>query len=255
MTYNPTVLMKKNNKFIIVIPARFKSSRLPGKPLKDICGKPMLLRTFEVCAKVIGKEDIYVATDNKAIVEMCKKNSINYLLTSAKCKTGTDRVAEVSKKIKKIFYINVQGDEPLFNPIDLKKLITNAKRNPLEIINGYCSINSKNDYFNYNIPKVVFDKKKYLMYMSRAPIPASKKKSFTIAWRQVCAYSLPYNALKFFYKNKKKTRVEKQEDCELVRFLENGFRVKMLQMSSKSIAVDTPHDLKKVRNIFKTKKN
>jgi 3-deoxy-manno-octulosonate cytidylyltransferase (CMP-KDO synthetase) len=91
--------------------------------------------------------------------------------------------------------------------------------------------------------------------MSRAPIPASKKKSFTIAWRQVCAYSLPYNALKFFYKNKKKTRVEKQEDCELVRFLENGFRVKMLQMSSKSIAVDTPHDLKKVRNIFKTKKN
>jgi len=243
--------MSKIDNFIIVIPARYNSSRLPGKPLKDICGKPMLLRTFDICASVVSDKKIYVATDDKRIIDLCKKNNINYLLTSKRCLTGTDRIAEVSKKIKKNFYINLQGDEPLFNPLDLKKLIDYAKKNPLDIINGYCSINSKDDYLNSNIPKVVFDKKKYLMYMSRAPIPANKKKSFRFAWRQVCAYSLPYKALNFFYKNKKKTILESQEDCELVRFLENGFKIKMISMSSKSISVDTSHDLKKVINIFK----
>jgi 3-deoxy-manno-octulosonate cytidylyltransferase (CMP-KDO synthetase) len=243
--------MPKNNNFIVVIPARYKSSRLPGKPLKDICGKPMIVRTYEICASVVNKSKIYVATDDSRIAAECKKNNINFLITSKKCLTGTDRIAEVSKKIKKDFYINLQGDEPLFNPKDLKKLIYYAKKNSSEIINGCCPIFSRNDFFNQNIPKVVFDKNRYLMYMTRASIPSNKKKSFKFAWRQVCAYSLPYEALSFFCKNKKKTILESQEDCELIRFLENGFKIKMLLMSPDSKAVDTPNDLKKVRNIFR----
>ena len=243
--------MSKADNFIIVIPARYKSSRLPGKPLKDICGKTMLVRTYDICASVISRSKIFVATDDKKIADECKKNNINFLMTSKKCLTGTDRIAEVSKKIKKDFYINVQGDEPLFNPKDLKKLIYYAKKNMSKIVNGYCPVLSKNDYLDVNIPKVVFDKNGYLMYMTRASIPSNKKNIFKFAWRQVCAYSLPYKALDFFYKNKKKTILESQEDCELIRFLENGFKIKMISMTSDSLAVDTIHDLKKVRNIFK----
>ena len=139
--------MYKNENFIVVIPARYKSSRLPGKPLKDICGKTMIVRTYDICASVVSKSKIYVATDDRRIAEECKKYNINFLITSKKCLTGTDRIAEVSKKIKKDFYINLQGDEPLFNPKDLRKLIYYAKKNSAEIINGYCPIFSRNVFF------------------------------------------------------------------------------------------------------------
>jgi len=243
--------MSKADNFIVVIPARYNSSRLPGKPLKNIFGKSMLVRTFDICALVVKRSKIYVATDDKRIANECKKNNINCIMTSKKCLTGTDRIAEVSKKIKKDFYINVQGDEPLFNPNDLKKLIIHAKKNKSEIINGYCPIDSESDFFNVNIPKVILNKKGYLMYMSRAPIPFNKKKIFNFGWRQICAYSLPLKSLVFFSKNKKKTPLESQEDCELLRFIESGFKIKMIQMTAESIAVDTIKDLKKVRNIFK----
>ena len=101
----------------------------------------------------------------------------------------------------------MQGDEPLFNPKDLKKLIYYAKKNMSKIVNGYCPVLSKNDYLDVNIPKVVFDKNGYLMYMTRASIPSNKKNIFKFAWRQVCAYSLPYKVLDFFYKNKKKNNL------------------------------------------------
>ena len=99
-------------------------------------------------------------------------------MTSKKCITGTDRVAEVAKKIKKNFYINVQGDEPLCNPSDIKKLINFAKKFPKAIINGYTEITDKNLFYSTNIPKVIFDNNKNLIYMSRAPIPSNKEKIF-----------------------------------------------------------------------------
>ena len=101
----------------------------------------------------------------------CKKYSINSILTSKNCKTGTDRVAEVAKKIKVKNYINVQGDEPIFNPIDLKNMIKQAKKNRNKILLGYTKIENKINIGNKNIPKVVFDKNENLLYASRNPIP------------------------------------------------------------------------------------
>ena len=237
--------------FIIVIPARYNSKRLPGKPLIKINGIPMLLRTYYQCKKVVSESKIVIATDDQRIQKLCKKHNIQSVMTSRKCLTGTDRIYELSKKIKKDFYINVQGDEPICNPEDIKKIISFAKKHPYEVINGYTEIRDKNSFYSQNIPKVIFDYKKNLIYMSRAPIPSNKKKLFIKGWRQVCIYSFPFRSLRNFALNKKKTLLESIEDLESNRFIELGYRVKMLKMSDKSIAVDTKDDLKKVAKLLK----
>ena len=241
-------------KYIVVIPARYKSKRLPGKPLVNIGGLPMIVRTYNQCTKVINKNNIIVATDSLKIQKVCEQYNIKSIITSNKCLTGTDRVAEVAKKINCNFYINVQGDEPFFNPNDLKMLIKEAKKNPKEIINGYAEIKDKKLFFSSSIPKVVFDKKGYLLYMSRATIPSNKKLEFKKAWRQICAYSFPREALLKFSKAKSKTPIESLEDIEILRFLEEGHKVKMIKMSNKSLAVDNNEDLEKAKIYLKYKK-
>ena len=241
-------------KYIVVIPARYKSKRLPGKPLANIGGLPMIVRTYNQCAKVISKDKIVVATDNLKIKNVCDEYNIKSIITSNKCLTGTDRVAEVAKKIKCNFYINVQGDEPFFNPIDLKLLIKQAKKKPKEVINGYTEIKDRKLFFSSSIPKVVFDKKGYLLYMSRGPIPSNKALEFKKSWRQVCAYSFPRKALFDFANSKNKTPIESLEDIEILRFLEKGYKVKMIKMSNKSLAVDNNEDLEKAKIYLKYKK-
>ncbi len=241
-------------KYIVVIPARYKSKRLPGKPLAKIGGLPMIVRTYNQCAKVINKNNIIVATDSLKIQKVCEQYNIKSIITSKKCLTGTDRVAEVSKKIKCDFYINVQGDEPFFNPNDLKMLVKEAQKNPKEIINGYTEIKDKKFFFSSSIPKVIFDEKGYLLYMSRGPIPSNKKLEFKKAWRQVCAYSFPQKVLFDFAKSKNKTTIESLEDIEILRFLEKGYKVKMIKMSNKSLAVDNNEDLEKAKIYLKYKK-
>ena len=241
-------------KYLIVIPARYQSKRLPGKPLAKIGGIPMLIRTYNQCKKVVSKDKIIIATDNLKIKKVCDEYKIKSLITSSKCLTGTDRVAEVAKKIKCSFYINVQGDEPFFNPSDLKKLIKQAERKPQEIINGYTEIKDKKLFFSSSIPKVVFDNKGYLLYMSRGSIPSNKALEFKKAWRQVCAYSFPRKALFDFFKTKNKTPIESFEDIEILRFLEKGYKVKMIKMSDKSLSVDNKEDLEKAKIYLKYKK-
>ena len=237
--------------YLLVIPARYQSKRLPGKPLLSIKGLPMIVRTYNQCNKVVPKSKILVATDDKRIQQICDENNINSMMTSNKCLTGTDRIAEISKKIKKDFYINVQGDEPICNPLDIKKIIRCAKKYPKIIINGFTEIKEKKIFFSPNIPKVVFDKNENLLYMSRAAIPSNKKKKFLRAWRQVCIYSFPYESLKAYTSSNKKTPLESIEDLESNRFLELGYKIKMLKMSDKSMAVDTKEDLVKVRKLVK----
>tara|TARA_B100002052_G_scaffold81978_1_gene75209 strand:+ start:137 stop:868 length:732 start_codon:yes stop_codon:yes gene_type:complete len=241
-------------KYIVVIPARYKSKRLPGKPLANIGGLPMIVRTYNQCAKVVSKDKIVVATDNLKIKNVCNEYNIKSIITSNKCLTGTDRVAEVAKKIKCNFYVNVQGDEPFFNPNDLKMLIKQAEKKPKEVINGYTEIKDRKLFFSSSIPKVVFDKKEYLLYMSRGPIPSNKALEFKKAWRQVCAYSFPRKALFDFANTKNKTPIESLEDIEILRFLEKGYKVKMIKMSNKSLAVDNNEDLEKAKIYLKYKK-
>lgn len=245
--------MKKKN-YIIIIPARYASKRLPGKPLIKIEGVSMIVRTCIQCSKAVAKDKILVATDNIKIVKECNKYGFKATLTSKKCLTGTDRVSEVAKKTNFAHYINVQGDEPLFNPKDLIKLI-NAKENfAEEVLLGYTEINNKFDIENKSIPKLVVDDENNLLYASRNQIPSNNLKNKNIKYfRQVLAYCFPRKKLLKFGMVKKKTKLEYFEDIEILRFLELGIKVKMIKMSNKSISVDLYRDLKKVKKILKNK--
>ena len=232
--------------YCVIIPARYQSTRLPGKPLTDLCGIPMVVRTYQQCVKACPAEKVYVATDDERIREICEINGIQVIMTSSECLTGTDRIAECTKYIDADVFINVQGDEPLFNPKDLEVLISNLKKYPGEILNGYCEIDEENLFRSGSIPKVVFRPNGRLLYMSRAAIPSNKVQGFEKAWRQVCAYAFPREALKDFSSVSHKSRLESIEDIEILRFLELGWEVQMLELSSDSIAVDNPDDIQRV---------
>lgn len=231
---------------ILVIPARFKSTRFPGKPLTDILGKSMIQRVYEQCIQAFPRDDIYVATEDERIKNHCDEHGIQCLMTSKNCLTGTDRIAEVAEIIDADYYINVQGDEPLFNPEDIKYLINKIPEHKGEIINGYCKIDNEDDYRSVSTPKVVFRPDGRLLYMSRSPIPGNKSNKFSLSYRQVCAYAFPKKALKEFSKSNGKTLLENEEDIEILRFLELGYEVRMVEMSNISIPVDHHDDLQKV---------
>jgi 3-deoxy-manno-octulosonate cytidylyltransferase (CMP-KDO synthetase) len=233
-------------KIVIVIPARFKSTRYPGKPLIDILGKSMIQRVYEKCVLAFPKEFIFVATEDERIINHCDEYGMQCILTSDNCLTGTDRIAEVAKIIDADYYVNVQGDEPLFNPEDIKYLINKIPEHKGEIINGYCSIDNEIDYRSVSTPKVVFRPDGRLLYMSRSPIPGNKLNKFNFSFRQVCAYAFPKSALLAFSAHNNKTLLEEVEDIEILRFLELGYDVRMLEMSNVSIPIDNPEDLVKV---------
>ena len=240
-------------KYLIIIPARFKSSRFPGKPLANIGGKSMLFRVWQKCVQVAPSKDVLVATDDLRIQNHCKMMGMRSVLTKKSCLTGTDRISEVSKKYKADFYINVQGDEPFVKKSDIKKIINAAKKNPLMVHNAMCKINKKKEIQSHNVPKVVVNIKNNLLYISRSPIPGNKKNKINQTMKQVCIYSFSKNSLDKFSSTKKKTPLEYIEDIEILRFLELGIEVKMVEVSNSSLAVDTPNDLILANKIFKKK--
>lgn len=236
--------MSKN--FLIIIPARFKSSRLPGKPLIDIKGKSMIKRVWEKCAIATEEENVIVATDDKRIEDHCLEHGMRVVMTSENCLTGTDRVSEVSRKLNADFYVNVQGDEPLLDPRDIKKVISAYLHDPQYTYCAMTKIDSSDDYNNLNIPKIVCRQDKSLIYISRAGIPSNKKGSSLPTMKQVCIYAFPKNHLEEYGLHKEKSELEKSEDIEILRLIEKGHGVKMVELSSSTIAVDTKEDLKKV---------
>jgi 3-deoxy-manno-octulosonate cytidylyltransferase (CMP-KDO synthetase) len=234
------------NNSIIVIPARYESTRFPGKPLIDLAGKSMIQRVFEQCVKAFPPEKIVVATDDNRIADHCKKLNINSIMTSSSCLTGTDRIAEVSEIIEADYYINVQGDEPVFNPDDISLMLNKIADFPGEILNGYAPIFSEQDFRSTSVPKVVFRPDGRMLYMSRSGIPGNKKGEFKFSHRQVCIYAFPKAALIAFKKLRGKTPLEAEEDIEILRFLEMGYEVRMIPMSADSIPIDNPEDVQKV---------
>ena len=238
-------------KYALIIPARYGSSRFPGKPLVDLHGVPMIVRTYRQCSQVVDPNNIFIATDDVRIENVCRNFDIQVLKTPPTCLTGTDRVASCLEYLDAEVFLNVQGDEPVFNPSDILKLLQYIKDYPGEVLNGVCELNDEDQFNNKSIPKVVMDRNGYLLYMSRAPIPASKTSEFSLGWRQVCAYAFPRKALNDFASRKQKSLLEGIEDIEIIRFLELGYRVKMVPMSDLSVAVDEPQDVGRVLKAIK----
>jgi len=240
-------------KYIVVIPARYKSSRLQGKPLINLDGIPMIIRTYRQCLKVFPSSLIFIATDDHRIRKVCIKAKAKVVMTSPNCLTGTDRIAEVAKKIKAKYYINIQGDEPIFEPKDLRKLLRQVKKNTNDILLGYCKLRKKKDIYSKNVPKIVFDKNEYLIYASRSAIPNVNKINESKYYKGIWGYAIPRNKLLRFAKEKQKTPLEKSEDIEILRFIELGFKIKLVSMTDHSKPVDVKSDikevLKKIKNI------
>jgi 3-deoxy-manno-octulosonate cytidylyltransferase (CMP-KDO synthetase) len=238
--------MSNDKTFAVIIPARYDSSRFPGKPLADICGKPMIQHVWERCCKAVGREIVYIATDNSMISNVAGNFGAKVVLTSSNCLTGTDRVAEANNQLNYDFIINVQGDEPLINPKDILTVIDEYLLNPETVINAMSPINDEIEFRSLTIPKVVASKSGNLLYMSRSPIPTNKANSFVFGFKQVCIYGFSKKHLEFFASHHQKSTIEQIEDIEILRFVENDIPVQMVKVGNGSIAVDVPSDLDKV---------
>jgi 3-deoxy-manno-octulosonate cytidylyltransferase (CMP-KDO synthetase) len=238
-------------KVAVVIPARYKSSRFPGKPLAKIKDKEMIIWVAELSEKAVGKENVYIATENQEIVDVVKQYGYKVVLTSDSCLTGTDRVAEAALEIDADVIINVQGDEPLLNPKDITRVIDTKLKYPNHIINCEAYLNNNEDVTDKKIPKVITNINGELMYSSRNPIPGTKTGNGKRPKKQVCIYAFNREHLKAFTNQTSKTPLEAEEDIEINRFLELGYKVKMVEVDGNTVAVDYPKDIKLVENFLK----
>ena len=246
-------------KIVAVIPARYKSTRFPGKPLADICGKPMIWWVYKEAKKVQDFTEVYVATDDKRIFDACKDLDMNVVITSDSCLTGTDRVGEVSEKISADLIVNIQGDEPLIESATIQAAILPFYNNPdLQVSNLMTKIKNPVDVVNATVPKVIVNRDDIGIYLTRATAPYPKGSLDYDYYKQVCVYGFKPEALKFFCdygKSYGKAKIEAIEDIEILRFIENGYKVKYIEVETSTIAVDTVNDLNKVREIIKRRKN
>ena len=239
---------------LILIPARYNSHRLPGKALKDIAGKTMIRRTYE--RAVLSGMEAMVVTDDKRIVDECLKYKIPVDIITEPCKTGTDRVARSFMKMdySVSWVINVQGDEPFVNPDDILKVADQMENGDhREVVNGLSPITNKEDFYDETIPKMIsWDG--LLKYASRAPVPypygPTKEMWNKNAMQQVCIYGFfRYHLEKFL--SRPKSPFEESEDIEILRFIEMGIPVRMLELEGSPIHVDTPEDLERAQIIAK----
>lgn len=241
-------------KVVGVIPARYESTRFPGKPLADICGKPMVWWVYQQCKKVDDFDEVYVATDSQKIFDMCQSLDVSVIMTSDKHKTGTDRIGEVASKVAADLYVNIQGDEPLLEPKTIKAAIEPFYHDSnLQITNLMTSIKDPVDVVNFTVPKVITNREGIGIYLTRAAAPYPKGSLEYHYYKQVCVYGFKPEALKFYcdYGMKYgKAKIEAIEDIEILRFIENGYKVQYIEVESNSVAVDTPNDLEKVREIM-----
>ena len=233
-------------KVIGIIPARYKSSRFPGKPLTLLLNKPMIIWVCEIVEKALGKENTYVATDDSRIQKTALDYGYNVVMTSENCLTGTDRLWEVAQQIDADIYMNIQGDEPTLDPEEIRRIANIKKQYPDFIINGMTKLTESEDPNNINIPKVLVNKDNELIYMSRLPIPGIKSSGLPTYLKQVCIYAFDYEELQAYGTCTQKAEYEKFEDIEILRFFDLGKSIKMVETKASSLAVDVPEDIKKV---------
>jgi len=238
---------------IVIIPARYASTRLPGKPLADICGKPMIQRVYEQAKKSTLVSDIIVATDDDRIVAAVQSFKGNVQKTPVDIQSGSDRIALVAKNLNADIIVNVQGDEPLIDPEVIDQTIQALNDDSHSVVStAVKQTQSHQDVFNPSMVKVVLDKNNYALYFSRSPIPHIRdaKKDIewfngTIIYKHFGIYVYRADFLQH-YTSLPQTPLEKAEKLEQLRILEHGYKIKCVITDYESLPVDTPEDLEKV---------
>ncbi|MFO7828160.1 MAG: 3-deoxy-manno-octulosonate cytidylyltransferase [Bacteroidales bacterium] len=242
-------------KYIGIIPSRYDSSRFPGKPLADIHGKSMIRRVYEQAAQVL--ENVFVATDDQRIADEVNQFGGQFVFTSKKHNSGTDRLAEAIQAIQQNLntnfdvVINIQGDEPFIQPAQIIELINCFRNSDTEIATLIKKITDNDEIFNPNKPKVIFDHAMHAIYFSRSPIPYIRNheksnwvKAFHF-YRHIGMYGYRTDILQQITELERSS-LEIAESLEQNRWIEHGFKIKLAKTQYDSIGIDTPEDLQKI---------
>ena len=245
-------------RFVAIIPARYASTRFPGKPLVDIGGKTMIQRVYDQVSKVL--DDVYVATDDKRIFDKVRSFGGKVIMTSDAHRSGTDRCYEAFTKLDDWFdvVINVQGDEPFIQPAQIEALKNCFADDETQIATLVKKITDKDGVevlFNPNSPKVVIDKQNNALYFSRSPIPykrGSDEKNWMAEhdyYKHVGVYAYRSEVLSQIVQMPP-SKLELAESLEQLRWLENGLKIKAGLTDVETVGIDTPEDLEKIKGMF-----
>jgi 3-deoxy-manno-octulosonate cytidylyltransferase (CMP-KDO synthetase) len=237
-------------KIIGVIPARYASTRLPGKPLKDIHGKPMIWWVWSQAKKVAELDEVYVATDDERIADVCAELNISAIMTSDKHITPNDRVHEVSQKIDADIYVCINSDEPLIEPEAIRASLPGAT-DTIEMYNANVII-PFTDPVELADPaniKAVFNDKNEALWISRSQIPFPKGSLDFQYWKIIGIAAFSKDSLDF-YASTPRSNLETIEELDMYRFLEHGKRTLLKKANVHTLSVDTPKDLEHVRNLL-----
>lgn len=237
-------------KTVCVIPARYASTRLPGKPLALLAGKPMIQHVYEQAVQARGIQEVLVATDDERILKAVEAFGGQAVLTSSTHPTGTDRLAEVARKRTDAdIIINVQGDEPLVEPQVIETLAAAFAKGPDLQMATLCTPLLPEEAAQNSVVKVVMDQNGYALYFSRSLIPFPRKSGLVQAYKHLGLYGYRRDFL-LEYAAMEPTPLEQTESLEQLRALEYGHKILVLPTEHVSVGVDTPEDLKRVEQIL-----
>jgi 3-deoxy-manno-octulosonate cytidylyltransferase (CMP-KDO synthetase) len=249
--------MNKKLKILGLIPARYGSTRFPGKPLALIAGKTLIQRTYENAKLCHSLDDIAVATDDERIFEHVKGFGGKVVMTSPECPTGTERLAEAVRKYDLFsdygIIINVQGDEPLLQSKVIESVIDKLVEDELAAMStAVIKLTSKEEAANYSVVKCVMDQKGNALYFSRTLIPNGHSGEWhpkTTYYKHLGIYGYRREFL-FHYAELKPTPLQLSEDLEQLKVLEHGYKIKVAIVDSISLGVDKPEDIKKIEHLL-----
>jgi 3-deoxy-manno-octulosonate cytidylyltransferase (CMP-KDO synthetase) len=253
---------KKRDSIIAIIPARFGSTRFPGKALVLIKGKPMIQWVYERTRRAKLIDQVVVATDDERILTAVKSFGGAAVMTSSAHTTGTDRIAEVAKTLTCDIVVNVQGDEPLIQPEMIDEAIMPLKQDASIPMGTLCGkIRNSEEAFDPNVVKVVFDKNGFALYFSRAPIPWDRDRwAGKTSWKELTLDGPLYKHIGLYvyrrdfllnFAQMPQSTLECIEKLEQLRVLEHGYRIKTVVTEHESFGVDIPGDLGKILNRLK----
>ena len=246
--------VSSSQKTLAIIPARYSSTRFPGKPLADIAGKPMIQHVWERVRQTPSIDQILVATDDERILDTVRNFGGDGVLTSTKHETGTDRIVEVVKEISCGFVLNIQGDEPTVQAADLDRLIKQTKiRKGIKASTLIYNITDKTQLNDPNIVKVTVNVNNIALYFSRSliPYPRSGQNSNCKIWRHLGIFLFQRKFL-LQYSKWPRSNLEKSEQLEQLRILENGESILCVEAENETVSVDVPEDLVYVENLLKS---
>lgn len=244
--------MKRN--VVCIIPSRYESSRFPGKPLADLCGKPMIQHVYERVSRAKIIPYVAVATDDERIIAAVKKFGGNAVMTAATHRSGTDRIAEAVSSLQlapDAVVVNIQGDQPIFEPVQVDEVIAPLLADPSVCMSTLIyKIVREEEIIHPNAVKVAFDWKGFALYFSRATIPYVRSPQMKADYyKHHGIYAYRRDFLDVFTKLPE-GKLEKLEALEQLRALEYGYKIKVVVTPHDSVEVDTPQELERVRQIL-----